>query len=118
MSKDTTRPNQSQFINMAKGWVAGVQANNSGLLAAISQGESNWTNWKLNSLNIPAFIAVNPVSSTPPTATGSNIVGYAAAYGQCPAAGDSVAGDVSTVNNWGASTNTLQLSNQSYDCYA
>ncbi len=120
---NTTNITESQFKNLAQGWVKGVTTQSSGkLTAAIYQDQYNWTAWKLNSLldlggnPIPGFVAVNPVAT--PSATGNHIVGYCAAYGSCPAAGDSVAGDVSTVNSWGALMNTLQLSNDSYDCYS
>lgn len=108
--------NEQQFQTMVKGWAMGISQGSSGQLsAAFYSNQSQWTSFNLNSVGLPGFVAISPIStSNPPSATGSNIQGFAAYYATC--VNGNATTDVNIVNSWGKNANMVQFTDSGDDC--
>lgn len=107
--------NSSQFRTLVQGWVSGINTGSSGeLTAALYANQYQWNSYDLNTLNVPGFVAISPISSSnPPSATGSNIPGFNGYYGTC--VNGNCNGDVTVLNSFGE-TNSIQFSDSGDDC--
>ncbi|PWI56739.1 hypothetical protein BM613_12250 [Sulfoacidibacillus thermotolerans] len=94
---------------------AGLNSISPGLTPGLYADQSQWASYDLDSLNIDGFIAITPISTTTTiSVTGDNIVGFMAYYGTC--VNGSASNDVSIIEGWGKSLNTLQFSDSGDDC--
>ncbi|WAH40852.1 hypothetical protein NZD89_21555 [Alicyclobacillus fastidiosus] len=100
-----------QFQDFITGWAAGLKSINSSLQAAFYCNQSQYTTFKLASVNLPAFVAIAPIAGNQPEVSGSNIKGYIAYYATCP-----VSDDITHVKGWGALYNTVQFRDSGIDC--
>ncbi len=108
--------NATQFTTLVKGWMTGLADGSSGeLTGAFYSDQSQWESYDLNSLGYYGFVAISPIStSNPPSASGSNLWGFAGYYGTC--VNGNASGDVAVLNGFGKPVNTIQFSDSGDDC--
>ncbi|MBX6353802.1 MAG: hypothetical protein IRZ10_10760 [Thermoflavifilum sp.] len=101
----------AEWSDWLNGWAAGIKSVHAGLQPAFYCNQWQYQTYKLNTIQLPAFIAVSPIGGNTPHVRGGNVIGYIAYYATCPAADD-----VATVKSWGAQWNTVQFRDSGVDC--
>lgn len=104
----STATEWGEFIH---GWSDSVTAVSSSLKPAFYVNQSQYVQYDLASVNLPAFIAVSPIQGNKPFVAGTNIHGYIAYYATCPATAD-----VDQVRSYGGALNTVQFRDSGVDC--
>lgn len=108
---NTPAQTPTEFQDFIHGFASGLRSNNHSLQPAFYANQSQYSSFQLGSLQYPAFIAIAPIQGTQPSVTGGNIKGYIAYYASCP-----VNSDVTQVQSWGGSYNTVQFRDSGVDC--
>ncbi|MCL6444927.1 MAG: hypothetical protein K6T83_15980 [Alicyclobacillus sp.] len=108
---NTPAQTASEWMEWLHGWAEGITSVNSRLKPGFYCNQSQYVTYQLNTIDLPAFIAVSPIEGYRPTVSGNNIVGYAAYYAGCPAASY-----VAQVRSWGGKFNTVQFRDSGTDC--
>jgi len=109
-----------QFQDLAQGFAIGVRIYGKAFgvvySGALYASQSQYKDYNLSSLNIPAFVAVNPIPGNTPFVSGGTIKGYSGYYASCSDSPPDASADAQQVNSWGGSLNTLQFHDSGVDC--
>ncbi len=108
---NTPAANSTEFAEFISGWEAGIASINKDLKSGFYCNQSQFMDYNLSSISLPAFIAVSPINGNRPMVHGTNIAGYIAYFASCPAGVD-----ISTVKSWNGQYNTVQFRDSSVDC--
>ncbi|WAH35834.1 hypothetical protein [Alicyclobacillus dauci] len=100
-----------QFHDFVNGFAAGVTSINSTLKSGFYCNQSQYATYQLASVNLPAFVAIAPITGNHPMVSGHNITGYIAYYASCPSTSE-----INQVKSWGALYNAVQFRDSGVDC--
>jgi hypothetical protein len=93
------------------GWEAGIASVSKQIKAGFYCNQSQYMDYNLNEIPLPAFLAISPISGNKPFVKGSNIAGYIAYYAACPAKQD-----ITQIQSWNGQYNTVQFRDSGADC--
>ncbi len=103
----TAAINWAEFIY---GWAQGIKGVDRTLNSGFYCNQSQYMDYNLASVTLPAFIAISPIDGNQPMVHGENIVGYIAYYADVPAASD-----ISQVLSWNGKLSTVQFRDSGVD---
>jgi len=105
-----TKPSsKTEWYDFINGWVAGIATEMPQSKAAVYVDGSTYTDYDIAGVGIPVFVAVTPIGTSTPHPAGA--YGYCGFYASCP-----VSTDISTVDGWGGTYNTVQFSGSGILC--
>jgi hypothetical protein len=106
----------SDWTSWVQGWSDGILSVDSSLTPALYVDKYEYSSFGISSLRLPVFVAITPILNNDPSngdgfIPGSNVDGYIAYTGGCPAQSYET-----TMQSWGGSYNTIQFPDSGADC--
>jgi hypothetical protein len=108
---NTPASTTTEWAAWLKGWAAGVSSVNAQLQPGFYCNQWQYQTYRLDTIKLPAFIAVSPIGGNTPRVRGGNVAGYTAYYATCP-----TDDDIARVKSWGGQWSTVQFRGSGVDC--